>query len=554
MRVLSKIAYVGHRRFLKKHHKWRRSRDFNGETEDRDPPRKCNRAQILTQLDRLPAREKGKHSSYEGKICFRTLMEADMVKAQSQVIDILCNIELIYPPAFFDIMIQLVIHLPLEALEGGSIPPRQMYPFERYMKKLKIIYEIKLNRKILQRYIDKDPDVSESGELFAFACGPTPSPISINSCVVNGVRFVVHSYDERRTTQNIGICSPGKKDEKCTMVSSNVTPPKSDLQQNVKQVFYLKDMVRRPPDWKVVQDVNHKKFSNGCVIVVEDDHDVIHFDNSYDLALSTSLDDLDFATLNIDGQSMDVNAPPDIIDVDEDDDLIDDEDALHHDLAASDDEDLANDDDDDDDDYEVMAVTMAMMIVPLHIRYPPVTEVRKLENPTGEERKPADSIPTGKPGTSGRSSGSSRCPIFLGTRPDGVDDGGHRNIRASDPDIPRTSPRQIEISRLPFGLILITLPKPFKMLESGQRARPYAGRDFGHLLSSEICRKQAAKKEINMLMKVVRSDDKFSQLLTQLQSQHEVGSGSESGGGRDDESDNDEDVGEDEDAEGDADS
>ncbi|GJV50364.1 hypothetical protein Tco_1440576 [Tanacetum coccineum] len=79
----------------------------------------------------------------------------------------------------------------------------------------------------------------------------------------------------------------------------------------------------------------------------EDDHDVIYFKNSSDLALSISLDDLDFATLNIDGQSKDVDAPPDIIDVDEDDDLIDDKDALPHDLADSDDEDLTNDDDDD---------------------------------------------------------------------------------------------------------------------------------------------------------------------------------------------------------------
>nr|GEU78955.1 hypothetical protein [Tanacetum cinerariifolium] len=42
--------------------------------------------------------------------------------------------------------------------------------------------------------------------------------------------------------------------------------------------------------------------------------------------------------------------------------------------------------------------------------------------------------------------------------------------------------------------------------------------------------------------KVVRSDDRMSQLLTQLQSQNEVGSGSGSGGGRDDESGEDEDV------------
>nr|GFA82155.1 hypothetical protein [Tanacetum cinerariifolium] len=58
------------------------------------------------------------------QICYETLIEDDMLKAQSKVVDILCNLELIYPPAFFDIMIHLVIHLPLEALEGGSIRPR----------------------------------------------------------------------------------------------------------------------------------------------------------------------------------------------------------------------------------------------------------------------------------------------------------------------------------------------------------------------------------------------------------------------------------------------
>ncbi|GJZ83783.1 hypothetical protein Tco_0648956 [Tanacetum coccineum] len=79
-----------------------------------------------------------------------------------------------------------------------------------------------------------------------------------------------------------------------------------------------------------------------------EDPDVIHFDNSFDLSLSTSLNDLDNVTLHIDGQSTKVDAPPDIIDLDEDDDIIDDEDALPHDLADSDDEDLVNVDDDDD--------------------------------------------------------------------------------------------------------------------------------------------------------------------------------------------------------------
>nr|GFB72742.1 hypothetical protein [Tanacetum cinerariifolium] len=52
---------------------------------------------------------------------------------------------------------------------------------------------------------------------------------------------------------------------------------------------------------------------------------------------------LDNATLHIDGQSTEVDVPPDIIDVvDEDDDITDDEDALPHDLADSDNEDLIN--------------------------------------------------------------------------------------------------------------------------------------------------------------------------------------------------------------------
>ncbi|GJW52134.1 hypothetical protein Tco_0616543 [Tanacetum coccineum] len=82
-------------------------------------------------------------------------MEDDMLKAQSKVVNILCNLKFIYPPAFFDIMIYLVIHLPLEALEGRSIRPWWMYPFERFMKKLKIYIQ---NKAKLEDIIDVDED------------------------------------------------------------------------------------------------------------------------------------------------------------------------------------------------------------------------------------------------------------------------------------------------------------------------------------------------------------------------------------------------------------
>nr|GEY39523.1 hypothetical protein [Tanacetum cinerariifolium] len=67
---------------------------------------------------------------------------------------------------------------------------------------------------------------------------------------------------------------------------------------------------------------------------------------------------------------------------------------------------------------------------------------------------------------------------------------GHRatfSQDALDPNVLRTSPRQIGMHNLPFGLIPRTLPGVLKMLKTGQRARSYADRDPSHLLSSEIC-------------------------------------------------------------------
>ena len=71
------------------------------------------------------------------QVCSRTLNVKDMEKAQDDVIQILCKMELIFPPAFFDIMVHLILHLPEEAILGGPVFMRWMYPFERYMKKLK---------------------------------------------------------------------------------------------------------------------------------------------------------------------------------------------------------------------------------------------------------------------------------------------------------------------------------------------------------------------------------------------------------------------------------
>ncbi|GJV10418.1 F-box domain containing protein [Tanacetum coccineum] len=170
--------------------------------------------------------------SFFKQICSRTLMEDDMVKLESQLVDILCHLEQIYQPAFFDIMIHSVIHLPQEALKVRPIPYRW-------------------------------------------------------------IEF-----------------------------------PNQDMKEEFSGWF----------------ETQRRSYVNP---LTGDDPDIIHVDNSSYLALTTSLNDLEIAALHIDGQSIDVDAPPDIIDVDEDDDIIDDKDVLPYDLADSDDEDLVNVDDGD---------------------------------------------------------------------------------------------------------------------------------------------------------------------------------------------------------------
>nr|GEX96871.1 hypothetical protein [Tanacetum cinerariifolium] len=320
VRVLSKTNYVGPIIFLKKPHKWRSSLEFNGETDNRDPPKEFGRDEILAQLDRLPTHVK-------------------------------------------------------EALEGGPIRPRWMFPFERYMKKLKSYVRNKAKpegsiaegyvaeealtfsshyfRDVTMKFNRPDRNVDPLPQRVSFRCSDRPE--------IDTYRSQFKSRDERRTTQNNSICSPGPDREmyhgqlqeilefkyllfrvvlfqvkwfdtqnqgpkvkrlvlRNNMIQINTRGEtfKNDqyiLITQVKQVFYIEDKAK--PHWKVVEHVNHKKFSDEGVIVVEDDPDIKHFDNSSDLPLSTSLNDLDNATLHIDD-----SLPHDLADDDDDEDLI----------------------------------------------------------------------------------------------------------------------------------------------------------------------------------------------------------------------------------------
>ncbi|XP_060672399.1 uncharacterized protein LOC125422155 [Ziziphus jujuba] len=65
------------------------------------------------------------------KLCARTLSVSDLDMLQKGIILTLCKLERIFPPAFFDIMVHLAVHLPYEAKMAGPVHTRWMYPFKR---------------------------------------------------------------------------------------------------------------------------------------------------------------------------------------------------------------------------------------------------------------------------------------------------------------------------------------------------------------------------------------------------------------------------------------
>ena len=66
-----------------------------------------------------------------------TLKEDVVEKLHENILILLCNLEKIFPPVFFDVMENLAIHLPYEAFLRGPLHYGWMYQYERTMKYLK---------------------------------------------------------------------------------------------------------------------------------------------------------------------------------------------------------------------------------------------------------------------------------------------------------------------------------------------------------------------------------------------------------------------------------
>ncbi|XP_058776970.1 uncharacterized protein LOC131651323 [Vicia villosa] len=70
-------------------------------------------------------------------ICCKAIDPLKLEDLENEAAVILCQLEMFFPPSFFDIVVHLIVHLVREIRLCGPIFLRWMYPIERYMKILK---------------------------------------------------------------------------------------------------------------------------------------------------------------------------------------------------------------------------------------------------------------------------------------------------------------------------------------------------------------------------------------------------------------------------------
>ncbi|XP_019179175.1 PREDICTED: uncharacterized protein LOC109174391 [Ipomoea nil] len=168
-----KSVYLGHRRFLDRAHPYRRlKKAFNGQQYYTDAPQPMTGIEVyecvkginvtfgktqklksqrgkrlranVEQL--LPVAVRGilpkklrytiiRFCFFFNAICGKVIDPDKLDELQNGIVVTLSQLEMYFPPSFFDVMVHLVVHLVREIKQCGPAYLRWMYPFERYIAK-----------------------------------------------------------------------------------------------------------------------------------------------------------------------------------------------------------------------------------------------------------------------------------------------------------------------------------------------------------------------------------------------------------------------------------
>ncbi|XP_071939969.1 uncharacterized protein [Coffea arabica] len=316
----NKIGYLGHRHFLPDNHVWRNDgKKINGKVERRLKPRelsvkypdgyaanisrcvnikdgkisglKSHDCHILLQR-MLPIGLRGFLSTdvytlicevakFFQDLCSKKLRLEEIEKLEKNIVMILCKLEMIFPLAFFDIMIPLAIHLRSEAKLGGPVQRRWMYLFERYLRSLKGTVKNKAypEGSIAETYIMKNlhdqGDCQVNKDLYSLAMGLDIRTTMYPGCIVNGVKFLTKERDSRRKTQNSGIRTEEEHNNEIIGfygIVNEVMQLRYRGNYQATPVFYVKD-TKLGGDWHVVLVADHRYIWDPSLFQPTDEND-----------------------------------------------------------------------------------------------------------------------------------------------------------------------------------------------------------------------------------------------------------------------------------------
>ena len=91
-------------------------------------------------------------------ICSKVIDPSQLDILENEAAIIVCELEMYFPPSFFDIMIHLIVHLVREIRLCGPVYLRWMYPVERFMKVLKgyTKNQYRPEASIVERYVAEE--------------------------------------------------------------------------------------------------------------------------------------------------------------------------------------------------------------------------------------------------------------------------------------------------------------------------------------------------------------------------------------------------------------
>ncbi|XP_027108997.2 uncharacterized protein [Coffea arabica] len=161
-----------------------------------------------------------KLSRYFRKLCSKVLDPADLVHLEKEIGIILCQLERIFPPSFFNVMVHLAVHLVSEAKIGGPVHYRWMYPIESKHHKMVEEQNPCAGKHVIERIhcenfadwfsnhvkqIQVADGVDISKDLKLLARGPNNVGRTYQKILVTGFRFHTRQLESQRKTQNSGV-------------------------------------------------------------------------------------------------------------------------------------------------------------------------------------------------------------------------------------------------------------------------------------------------------------------------------------------------------------